>query len=169
MRIGIPKEIREGEKRVATTPEVAELIRKLGYEVAIESKAGLAANYSDEVYKEAGVEIIESTKELWEKSDIIFKVRPPETHPELAIDETELLHKNQVLISFIQPGINPELLKALAAQGGSVLSMDSVPRISRAQKMDALSSMANIAGLSSSSRSRATLWSFFHGTDYSCR
>ncbi len=146
MRIGIPKEIREGEKRVATTPEVAELIRKLGYEVAIESKAGLAANYSDEVYKEAGVEIIESTKELWEKSDIIFKVRPPETHPELAIDETELLHKNQVLISFIQPGINPELLKALAAQGGSVLSMDSVPRISRAQKMDALSSMANIAG-----------------------
>ncbi|MDG2089743.1 MAG: Re/Si-specific NAD(P)(+) transhydrogenase subunit alpha [Gammaproteobacteria bacterium] len=146
MRIGIPKEIRQGEKRVATTPEVAEIIRGLGYEVTIESNAGLAANYSDEAYKEAGVEVIESTKELWEKSDIILKVRAPETHPELAIDEVELLRKEQVLISFIQPGINTELMEKLAVQGGSVLAMDSVPRISRAQKMDALSSMANIAG-----------------------
>jgi NAD(P) transhydrogenase subunit alpha len=146
MRIGIPKEIREGEKRVATTPEVAEIIRSLGYEVAIETEAGLASNYSDEAYKEAGVEIIESTKELWEKSDIILKVRAPETHPELAIDEVELLRKDQVLISFIQPGINTDLMEKLSAQGGSVLAMDSVPRISRAQKMDALSSMANIAG-----------------------
>ena len=146
MRIGIPKEIREGEKRVATTPEVAEIIRKLGYEVAIESKAGLAANFSDEAYKEAGVEIIETAKELWDKSDIVLKVRPPETHPELAIEEAELLRKDQVLISLIQPAINTELLNKLATQGGSVLSMDSVPRISRAQKMDALSSMANIAG-----------------------
>lgn len=146
MRIGIPKEIRQGEKRVATTPEVAEIIRGLGYELAIESNAGLASNFSDEAYKEAGVEIINSTKELWDRSDIILKVRAPETHPELAIDEVELMHKDQVLISFIQPGIYPELLNNLAAQGGSVLAMDSVPRISRAQKMDALSSMANIAG-----------------------
>ncbi len=146
MRIGIPKEIREGEKRVATTPEVAEIIRSLGYEIAIESKAGLASNFSDDAYREAGVEIIQNTKELWEKSDIILKVRAPETHPELALDEVELMHKDQVLISFIQPGIYPELLNNLAAQGGSVLAMDSVPRISRAQKMDALSSMANIAG-----------------------
>ncbi len=146
MRIGIPKEIREGEKRVATTPEVAEMIRSLGYDVAIEKNAGLASNFSDEAYKEAGVEIIQSTKELWDQSDIILKVRAPETHPELAIDEVDLMHKDQVLISFIQPGIYPELLNSLAAQGGNVLAMDSVPRISRAQKMDALSSMANIAG-----------------------
>lgn len=146
MRIGIPKEIREGEKRVATTPEVAEKIRGLGYEVAIETGAGLASDFSDEAYKEAGVEIIESTKELWEKSDVILKVRAPETHPELAIDEVELMNKDQVLISLIQPGINTDLMNNLAAQGGSVLAMDSVPRISRAQKMDALSSMANIAG-----------------------
>ncbi|MBN4053802.1 Re/Si-specific NAD(P)(+) transhydrogenase subunit alpha [Haliea sp. AH-315-K21] len=112
----------------------------------MESNAGKAANFSDEAYREAGVEIIENTKELWEKSDIILKVRAPETHPELGIDEVELLHKDQVLISFIQPGINTELMQKLAAQGGSVLAMDSVPRISRAQKMDALSSMANIAG-----------------------
>ena len=146
MRIGIPKEIREGEKRVATTPEVAEIIRGLGYEVVIESKAGQAANYSDDAYREAGVEIIKNAKELWEQSDIILKVRAPETHPELAIDEVELLRKEQVLISFIHPAINAELMKKLAAQNGSVLAMDSVPRISRAQKMDALSSMANIAG-----------------------
>ncbi len=146
MRIGIPKEIREGEKRVATTPEVAEKIRGLGYEVAIETGAGLASDFSDEAYKEAGVEIIESTKELWEKSDVILKVRAPETHPELVIDEVELMNKDQVLISLIQPGINTDLMNNLAAQGGSVLAMDSVPRISRAQKMDALSSMANIAG-----------------------
>ncbi len=146
MRIGIPKEIREGEKRVATTPEVAEKIRGLGYEVAIETGAGLASDFSDEAYREAGVEIIESTKELWEKSDVILKVRAPETHPELAIDEVELMNKDQVLISLIQPGINTDLMNNLAAQGGSVLAMDSVPRISRAQKMDALSSMANIAG-----------------------
>lgn len=146
MRIGIPKEIREGEKRVATTPEVAEIIRSLGYEVAIETKAGLASNFSDDAYREAGVEIVQSTKALWDKSDIILKVRAPETHPELAIDEVVLMHKDQVLISFIQPAIYPELLTRLAAQGGSVLAMDSVPRISRAQKMDALSSMANIAG-----------------------
>ncbi len=146
MRIGIPKEIHEGEKRVATTPEVAELIQKLGYDIIIESGAGQAANFSDEAYREAGVEIISDSKEVWEKSDIILKVRPPESHPELAIDEVELLRKEQVLISFIQPGINTELMEKLSAQGGSVLAMDSVPRISRAQKMDALSSMANIGG-----------------------
>lgn len=146
MRIGIPKEIREGEKRVATTPEVAELIKGLGYELAIESKAGDAANFSDEAYRQAGAEIIENSKELWEKSDIILKVRAPESHPELAVDEVELLRKDQVLISFIQPGINADLMEKLSVQGASVLAMDSVPRISRAQKMDALSSMANIAG-----------------------
>jgi len=146
MRIGIPKEIREGEKRVATTPEVAEQLRHLGYTVAIESRAGREAKYSDDAYREAGVEIVYSARELWEKSDIILKVRPPETHPELCIDETELLTPGKVLISFIHPAINPELLRKLGATGATVLAMDSVPRISRAQKMDALSSMANIAG-----------------------
>ncbi len=146
MRIGIPKEIHEGEKRVATTPEAAELLRKLGYEVAIETRAGREAKFSDEAYREAGVIVVGSARELWESSDIILKVRPPETHPELCIDETELLTAGKVLISFIYPALNPELLRKLAATGASVLAMDSVPRISRSQKLDALSSMANIAG-----------------------
>jgi len=146
MLIGIPKEIHDGEKRVATTPEAAEKLRSLGYDVAIEKGAGEAANFSDDAYREAGVQIVETAREIWERSDIILKVRAPETHPEMCIDESELLHANKILISFIQPAINEELMSRLAAAGGTVMAMDSVPRISRAQKMDALSSMANIAG-----------------------
>jgi len=146
MLIGIPAEIHEGEKRVATTPEAAEKIRSLGYDIAIQKGAGEAANFSDDAYREAGVKILDSAKEIWDQSDIIMKVRAPETHPELCVDEAELLHNKQTLISFISPAINPDLLENLSKTGGTVLSMDSIPRISRAQKMDALSSMANIAG-----------------------
>ncbi|MGH8559858.1 MAG: Re/Si-specific NAD(P)(+) transhydrogenase subunit alpha [Methylococcales bacterium] len=146
MKIGIPKEIHIGEKRVATTPEVTEKLRKLGYDVAIEKGAGKAANFSDEAYIEAGATIVENAKKLWAISDIVVKVRPPETHPELAIDEVELLKVGGSLISFIWPAQNPDLMQRLAAKKATVLAMDSVPRISRAQKLDALSSMANIAG-----------------------
>ncbi len=146
MRIGVPKEIEEGETRVALTPEVATHIQELGFSVAIESKAGEAANFSDELYREAGVDIIEDPSELWTSSDIIVKVRPPKQHPELGFYGIELLGKDQTLISFLYPAQNPEMLQELSEHGVTALSMDSVPRISRAQKMDALSSMANIAG-----------------------
>lgn len=146
MKIGVPKEIHLGEKRVATTPEVAEQIIKLGFEVNIESGAGSAANFSDEAYKEAGCKIRKSAKTLWENADIVMKVRPPEVHPELAIDETQLLSTNGHLISFIWPAQNKALMEKLATKDATVLAMDSVPRISRSQKLDALSSMANIAG-----------------------
>jgi proton-translocating NAD(P)+ transhydrogenase subunit alpha len=146
MKIGIPKEVYAGEKRVATTPEAAEKLQKLGFSVAIESGAGLAAKFSDDTYREAGVEVIEDTKTLWSSSDIILKVRAPGIHPELGCDEVELLTEKHTLISFIWPAQNEELLSRLAARKASVLAVDSVPRISRAQKMDALSSMANIGG-----------------------
>jgi H+-translocating NAD(P) transhydrogenase subunit alpha len=146
MKIGVPKEIHPGEKRVATTPEAAEQIIKLGFSVLLESGAGLGANISDEAYKEAGVEIVKDAKTLWKKADIVMKVRAPERHPELALDEIDLLTKGGNLISFIWPAQNEGLMKQLAAQNVTVLAMDSVPRISRAQKLDALSSMANIAG-----------------------
>ncbi len=146
MKIGIPKEIHPGEKRVATTPDVAEKIIKLGFEVNIESGAGLEANFSDEAYKEAGCTIRKNASTLWKNVDIVMKVRPPEAHPELAIDETDLLSKGGHLISFIWPAQNADLMKKLAAKEVTVLAMDSVPRISRSQKLDALSSMANIAG-----------------------
>ena len=140
MRIGVPKETHAGERRVATTPEVAQQLIKLGFGVAVESGAGAAASYSDEAYRGAGCELIASRSELWERSDVVLKVRAPEG------DEAAGLRSNQALISFIWPGQNPELLEQLTKSGATVLAMDSVPRISRAQKMDALSSMANIAG-----------------------
>ena len=142
MRIGIPRETHEGEKRVATTPEVADKLQKLGFTVAVEAGAGAASDYDDEAYKAVGVEIVNDTKTLYDTSDIVLKVRAPD----LGRGEVDLLREGGNLISFIWPGQNPELLDKLAAKKASVLAMDMVPRISRAQKLDALSSMANIAG-----------------------
>ncbi|CAL1238861.1 Re/Si-specific NAD(P)(+) transhydrogenase subunit alpha [Candidatus Methylocalor cossyra] len=146
MRIGIPKEIHAGEKRVAIVPEVAEKLIKLGFSVAVESGAGDCANFSDDTYREAGCEIVTDAAALWSGSDIVLKVRGPEVHPELAVDEVEYLRPGGTLISFLWPGQNPQLLERLAAKKATVIAMDCVPRISRAQKLDALSSMANIAG-----------------------
>jgi len=140
MQIGIPTEIYADEKRVATTPEVAGWLQKLGYTVAIEAGAGEKASFSDQAYSDAGVEIINGAKQLWASSDIILKVRAPEP------SEIDYLSEGKTLISFIWPAQNEDLIKNLAARKINVLAMDSVPRISRAQKMDALSSMANIAG-----------------------
>ncbi len=146
MKIGIPKEIHEGELRVATTPDAAAQIMKLGFSVSIESGAGLGANISDEAYREAGVEIVADTRTLWKQSDIVMKVRAPERNLKLAIEESDLLSPGATLISFIWPAQNEALMQKLAAKHVTVLAMDSVPRMSRAQKLDALSSMANIAG-----------------------
>jgi H+-translocating NAD(P) transhydrogenase subunit alpha len=146
MRIGVPKEIHEGEKRVATTPEVTGFLKKLGFEITIESGAGSAAKFTDAAYRDAGAAIEDVVQNLYRDSDIILKVRPPENHPELSVNEIDLFRESQTLISFIQPGQNKELMDNLAKKKISVLAMDSIPRISRAQKMDALSSMANIAG-----------------------
>ena len=140
MRIGVPKEIHAGERRVATTPEVAAQLIKLGFSVAVEEDAGVAASYSNASYKEAGCEIVASNDDIWSQSDVILKVRAPEG------DEVGKLAGPQILISFLWPAQNPELLQRLTINGVTAIAMDSVPRISRAQKMDALSSMANIAG-----------------------
>ncbi len=142
MKIGVPKEVHVGEKRVATTPEVAKQLIKLGFEVAIEAGAGSAAYYSDDSYAEAGVTVFENSQEIWTGSDIILKVRAPEQNK----GEIDLLHEKQILITFLWPAQNPEMLQKLAEKKVTALAMDSIPRISRAQKMDALSSMANIAG-----------------------
>jgi NAD(P) transhydrogenase subunit alpha len=140
MQIGVPKEVHAGEKRVATTPEVAQQLQKLGFEVSVEAGAGAAANFTDEAYREAGCTIASSADELWSNADIVLKVRGPED------GEAARLGPDKTLISFIWPAQNPELLEQMTASGATVMAMDSVPRISRAQKMDALSSMANIGG-----------------------
>ncbi|MCH8158566.1 MAG: Re/Si-specific NAD(P)(+) transhydrogenase subunit alpha [Proteobacteria bacterium] len=140
MKIGVPKEIHVDERRVATTPVVAAELIKLGFSVVVEKDAGIAASFSNESYEEAGCEIVASSEDLWSQSDLILKVRAPEG------DEVGRLRAGQTLISFIWPAQNPELLQQLTNSGANVIAMDSVPRISRAQKMDALSSMANIGG-----------------------
>jgi NAD(P) transhydrogenase subunit alpha len=140
MKIGVPREIHAGEQRVATTPEVASQLIKMGFSVAVENDAGAAASFSNDAYKEAGCELIATATDLWAQSDLILKVRAPEG------GEEALLRSDQTLICFLAPGQNADLLKQLTESGGTAMSMDSVPRISRAQKMDALSSMANIAG-----------------------
>ncbi|HEU4352587.1 MAG TPA: Re/Si-specific NAD(P)(+) transhydrogenase subunit alpha [Burkholderiales bacterium] len=138
--IGVPRETAAGEKRVATVPEVVEKLVKLGFRVAVESGAGDAANFPDESYRAAGAEIIDDAARLWVNADIIFKVRAP------AMSEVARMREGANLVSFVWPAQNPELMQALAQKKATVLAMDSVPRISRAQKLDALSSMANIAG-----------------------
>ena len=140
MKIGIPKEIHSGEKRVATTPDAAAQIIKLGFSVCIESGAGLNADISDAAYQAVGVEVLPDAAALWREADIVMKVRAPEPQ------EVDLLREGGRLISFIWPAQQPELMDKLAAKNATVLAMDSVPRMSRAQKCDALSSMANIAG-----------------------
>lgn len=140
MIIGAPKEIFVGEARVALTPASAKDLVKLGYECAIETGAGALAGFSDADYKAAGVKIHKTASALFKAADIIIKVRAPE-----AI-EVKRFTKGQMLISFIWPGQSEKLLEALKKAGVTALAMDMVPRISRAQKMDALSSMANIAG-----------------------
>ena len=140
MKIGIPKEIYAGEKRVATTPEVASQLMQLGFEVAVETGAGKAATFADAAYTGVGCEVVSTAADIWANADIIMKVRMPDA------DETGLMRSDQTLISFLWPAQNPDLLETLSNKGVTALAMDSIPRISRAQKMDALSSMANIAG-----------------------
>ncbi|WP_035986749.1 Re/Si-specific NAD(P)(+) transhydrogenase subunit alpha [Leptolyngbya sp. KIOST-1] len=146
LKIGIPKEIFAGEQRVAATPETAKKLQKLGFEVLVETQAGAGASFTDSAYEAAGCTIVTDAASLWETADVVLKVRSPQHHPTLDRHEATLLRPEQTLISFIWPAQNPELLEQLADRGGTVLAMDSVPRISRAQKLDALSSMANIGG-----------------------
>ena len=140
MKIGALKETSSGEQRVALTPDSAIQIQKLGHECLVEKGAGLSAGFSDAQYIAVGVEILTTAEALTEASDVIVKVRPPST------SEINRLSSSKTLISFFYPGSNEALMDLAKSQEASVIAMDMVPRISRAQKMDALSSMANISG-----------------------
>ena len=159
MKIGVPKEIHAGEKRVATTPEVIGHLKKLGFEVLVEAGAGAGAHFSDAAYSEAGATLVDNAKSVWSDSDIVLKVRGPELNGE----EINLLKEGQILISFLWPAQNPDLLKKLAEKKVTAMAMDMVPRISRAQKMDALSSMANIAGYRAVVEAAQNFGRFFTG------
>jgi H+-translocating NAD(P) transhydrogenase subunit alpha len=157
-RIGVPREVFPGEKRVATVPEVVQKLIKLGFSVGVQSGAGEAANISDDAYRTAGAEVLSDAAQVWATSDIVFKVRGP------TADEVALMREGGALISFIWPAQNPDLLQQLAAKQATVLAIDALPRmLSRAQKMDALTSMAGVTGYRAVIEAANAFGRFFNG------
>lgn len=155
MRIGIPGEIQDNENRVAATPDTVGKLQKLGYDIVIESGAGQKASFDDAAYIEAGAQIAERL-DVW-GSDIVMKVNAPED------DEIALLKDGATLASFIWPGQNEELMNKLSQRNINVLALDSVPRLSRSQSLDALSSMANIGGYRAVVEASHQFGRFFNG------
>jgi H+-translocating NAD(P) transhydrogenase subunit alpha len=163
MKVAIPKEVRAGERRVAGTPETVGRLKKLGFDVLVESHAGAGASFYDEDYESAGATVVSDTRQLWNEADIVLKVQPPDQHPTLGVHEADLMRPGTTLISFLWPGKNKALVERLAAARLNVIAIDQVPRITRAQKMDALSSMANIAGYRSVIEAASFYGRFFTG------
>ncbi len=149
MKIGIPKEVKAGETRVALVPALVSTLTKLNHEVFVEKGCGQAAFFPDESYREAGATIVDNAQELYRQADVVFKVQPPMMHPLTKMHEAEMLKDGATLIGFLAPLQQPELIKILQKKKITAFSMEFVPRISRAQSMDALSAMANIAGYKS--------------------
>lgn len=140
MKVGIPSEVSPGELRVAATPKTVKRLQKQGFEVYIQHNAGVKANFSDKDFEEAGAKIVNTAADIYGKSDIVLKVKEPTT------EEVGMMREGLVLLSYLWPAQNQELLQKLADKKVNAVAMDAIPRISRAQKMDVLSSMANIAG-----------------------
>ena len=157
MKIGTPKEIYAGERRVAMTPDSAQALKKLGHECVIETGAGLEAGFDDAAYKAAGVTVVKTAAALWKAADVVAKVRAPNDA------EMKRLRKDQTLISFFSPVSDKDKMGQAATKGATVVAMEMIPRISRAQKMDALSSMANIAGYRSVIEAGNNFGRFFTG------
>lgn len=149
MILGVPKEILLGENRVALAPDVISKFKKIGFDVIIEKDAGLNSNFKNEDYSSAGAEIINSAEELFAKADLVVKVNRPLKNPQSGKDETEMMRDGTILISFLYPLNYPETIQNLNAKKISSFAMDLIPRTTLAQKMDALSSQANLAGYKS--------------------
>ena len=162
MLIGIPKEVKTNEKRVAATPDTVAKLKNMGFDVCIQAGAGAAASYPDASYEEAGARLEASAESVWQ-SDLVLKVNPPQALGNGSGHETDLLKENGNLISFLWPAQNTELIESIAAKNVTSLGMESVPRISRAQKLDALSSMGNIAGYRAVLEAANIFGSFFTG------
>ena len=149
MVIGIPREILEGENRVAIVPDVASKLIKAGFQINIEKNAGLKAGFTNDKYESAGAKVIENVQEIYNSSDVILKVQRPHVHPALNKNEIDLMKKGTLLITFLYPLHYYELASQCAKNEIDVISMDMIPRTTLAQKMDALSSQANISGYKS--------------------
>jgi proton-translocating NAD(P)+ transhydrogenase subunit alpha len=147
--IAIPKEILKGENRVACVPDVASKYIKAGFEVHVENNAGMNAGFRNEDYEKAGTKVVNNLSDLYSSADIVLKVQRPLDHPEAGKHELDLIKKGTLLITFLYPLHYFDLAKQCAAKGINVISMDMIPRTTIAQKMDALSSQANIGGYKS--------------------
>jgi len=157
MKLGVIKEIHPGEKRVALTPNQVKTLVGRGFSVVIETHAGDAADFADASFTAVGATIAASAQEVIDQADVLLKVRPPTE------GEVDRLRKDQLLISFFWPAQNKALIDRVVARGASVIAMDQIPRITRAQKCDALSSMANIAGYRAVIEAAQYFGSFFTG------
>ena len=149
MIIAVPKEITAGENRVAVVPDVVPKLIKAGFEIRVQKDAGINAGFTNKKYEDTGAKIIENLEDLYSAADIVLKVQVPAEHPELKKNEIDLIKEGTILITFLYPLHYPQLAKKCAERGINVISMDMIPRSTLAQKMDALSSQANIAGYKS--------------------
>ncbi len=162
MKLGIVKEIKADERRVAVAPSTVARLVKAGWTVQVEQGAGAGSSYPDGEYTAAGAQLMATAAEVWTTSDVVAKVRPPELYPD-GTCEADALRAGATLISFLFPAQNPDLVARLALRKAHVLAVDCIPRISRAQKVDALSSMANIAGYRAVVEAANRFGSFFTG------
>jgi len=146
MKIGIPKEVLDGETRIAATPDTIKKVCKMGVEVFVQAGAGYGASISDLALEESGAKIVKDAAEVYGTADIILKVQRPIKIESQGIDEISMLRKDLVLIGLLSPYFNKDQVNEYAKRGVIAISMELIPRISRAQSMDALSSQSNIAG-----------------------
>ena len=146
MKVGVPKEIVPDERRVALAPDMVGKLKEAGADVLVEAGAGDEAYLPDSLYKDAGATIVSGAEELFKQSDVILKVQMPVKNEAVGKEESDMLKEGSILITYLQPLVNHELVKKLAARKITSFSMDAVPRIARAQRMDALSSMSSISG-----------------------
>src|SRR5689334_14768321 len=146
MKIGIPKEVGAGETRVALIPSLVPLLIKDQHEVLVEAGTGLGAYFPDSQYVQAGAFLIEEAPALYDQADVIFKVQPPQAHPVTHLSEAEMVREGSAYIGFLSPFTQRDVLRIFARRRITAFAMDFIPRLTRAQSMDALSSMATVAG-----------------------
>lgn len=161
MKIAVPKEVAPGERRVALVPHTVARLADSGMDILVESGAGEGALYSDEEYEKAGATIVRNARDLYASADVVLKVQRPTMNEAMGVHEVELLAENTVLIAFLQPLSNVELVERLARKRITAFSMDAIPRIARAQAMDALTSMASITGYKAALLAANLLGRFF--------
>ncbi|MDQ6780313.1 MAG: NAD(P)(+) transhydrogenase (Re/Si-specific) subunit alpha, partial [Candidatus Eremiobacteraeota bacterium] len=161
MNVAIPKETTAGERRVAITPDIASRMVQSGSALFVQRGAGAEAGFLDGAYESAGATIVADAADLYGRGDIVLKVQRPQTDAATGLDEVQLLREGCALIALLQPLLNPQLMQQLAARRVTALSMDAIPRISRAQGMDALSAMSNVGGYKAVLLAASALPKFF--------